>query len=389
MTSATGTDGFRLATTLFIGVAANSVLTASRFAVPIVALGFGSSEFTIGLLSALLMVVPLLTAIPFGRWMDRIGALKPMKIATVLAVLSGLVGVVHLNVLSLALASLLAGAGSMLCHIATTRAVGGAATADSRMKLLGLLGVGYASMQFLAPVMIGFAYDAVGGRAAFATLSGPPILALVALLAGRHLYEAREPVPMSAPPGDTRLIQLLREPVLRTWALVYAVFQSGLSFYPVVSTLHGGELGFSASAISGLFAAQAVGVISSRAAVSLLNKAISRRGLVTGALIVSAAAFLVTPMLHAWPLLAITSLVVGAATGLGQPVSMSMVYEAAPKGRLNECISLASITANLLQLVVPFVSGALATLYGVSAMAATVAASLAYAAALAARHARG
>lgn len=382
-------DGPRLATTLFIAVSSNSVLTASRFALPVVALGLGASEFTVGLLSALLMVVPLFTALPFGRLLDRTGSLTPMKVATVLAVLSGLVSVPHPGLASLALTALLAGAGSMMCHIASTRAVGGAGTGDTRMRLLGLLGVGYAIMQFLAPVMVGYAYDASGARAAFATLAAPPIVALAVIFAGRHLYDAPATRAEAPPAGDTRLIQLLREPRLRTWAVVYAVFQSALSFYPVVSTLHGGELGFSASAISGLFAAQALGVISSRAVVSFIAGTTSRRLLVGIALLVSAGAFLVTPMLDAWTFLAAASLLVGTATGLGQPVSMAMVYEAAPAHRLNEAISFASISANLLQLVVPVVSGALASLYGVSAMTMLVAASLACAAALAARHARG
>ncbi|MCZ8108055.1 MAG: MFS transporter [Burkholderiales bacterium] len=382
-------DGRRLATTLFIAVASNSVLTASRFALPIVALGFGASEFTVGVLSGLLMVVPLAIGIPFGRWMDRVGALTPMTVATLLSVLSGLVSMAYPGVASLALTSLLAGAGSMMCHITATQVMGGAGTGDSRMRLLGLLGVGYATMQFLAPLMIGFAYDGAGPRAAFAALAAPPVLALLALFFGRHLFVRKAAQPAGLGGVDRRLGALLREPVLRTWALVYAVFQSALSFYPVVSTLHGGELGFSASAISALFAAQAVGVIGSRAAVSMIDKSVSRRLIVGVALTMSALAFVVTPALHAWPVLLAVSFCVGVCTGIGQPVSMSMVYEAAPSGRLNESISLASITANFLQLVVPIVSGALASIYGVTAMAAIVAASLAFAAGLAVRHARG
>ena len=129
----------------------------------------------------------------------------------------------------------------------------------------------------------------------------------------------------------------------------------------------------SASAISGLLAVQALGAVASRIAISLFSVPSGRAVMVGVALLVSAVAYGVVPILSSWTMLAIVGVCLGAATGLGQPVSMSMVYETAPPTRLSEAISLASIGANFLQLVTPFISGALAEIYGVATMTTIVA----------------
>ena len=379
-------DGRRLATTIFIAVMSNSVLSASRFAVPVAALGFGASDFTVGVLSALLMVVPLVTTVPYGRWMDRVGALTPMKISTTLAILSGVVSVIWPGLPSLALTSALAGAGALLCHVASIKAVGGAGDRTTRVRTLGMLGVAYSVIQFVSPLLVGFTYDHSGPRAAFAVLGAFPFIGLVVLQAGRHLYVPAVAAPQAQVPAGER-ISILADGELRGWALIYAVFQAALALYPVVLALHGSKLGMSGSVISGLFAAQGIGAILSRGTISIIQAAVSRRLLVSSALIVSACAYAITPMLSDWSALAAVAVCIGAATGLGQPVSMSMVYETAPPRRVNEAISFASIAANFLQLAAPFVSGALASLYGIAVMTGIVALSLVAAAVVGARHA--
>lgn len=169
--------------------------------------------------------------------------------------------------------------------------------------------------------------------------------------------------------------------------MIYAVFQAALAFYPIVLAMHGTKLGMSGSVISGIFAAQAIGMIASLGTISLLRATVCRRLLVSSALLVSACAYAITPMLDDWFVLAAVSACLGAATGLGQPVSMSMVDETAPPRRVNEAISFASIFANALQLVAPFVSGAFASLYGIATMTSILAVALLAAAVVGARHA--
>lgn len=379
----------RLVRTILIGVSSNSVLGASRLSIPLVALGLGASEFTVGALAALVMAVPVLTTAPFGRWMDRVGALTPMKTAITLSILSGLVAAAVPDVAMLSLTAVLVGAGAMFSHVATIKAVGSGDDPDTRVRTLGVLAVAYSTMQFLAPLMVGFAYDHAGARAAFATTSLLPLLALVLLLSGGHLYASASPSPATGSAVKPRRATLLADARLRSWGIIYAVFQAALTLFPVVITLHGARLGMSASAISGLLAAQALGAIASRVGVSLFSVPSARAALVGVALLVSAGAYGIVPFLTSWVLLAAVGALLGAVTGLGQPVSMSMVYETAPKDRLSEAISLASVAANVLQLVAPFISGALAHVYGVGTMTTIVALSLLAAAGLGGIRARG
>lgn len=364
--------------TILVGVCSNSVLSASRLALPLVALGLGASEFVVGVLAALVMVVPVLTTVSFGRWMDRVGALTPMKFAMTLAVLSGLVPVVSPGLPALALTALLTGAAAAYTHVATIKAVGSAGTSDTRVRTLGMLGVAYSATMFVAPLLVGLAYDHAGARAAFLMMALLPMAAFAVLSTGPHLYST-DATTSGAVVGEAAAgprPTLLRDGRLRTWGLIYAVFQGALSLFPIVVALHGTQLGMSAAAISGFLAAQAIGMLASRAAVSLFRIPFSRAILVGLALLVAAGAYAAVPFLSAWTALAVVSVLLGAATGLGQPVSMSMVYETAPPDRINEAIALAAIAANLIQLVTPFVSGSLARLYGIGVMTTTIAAIL-------------
>jgi MFS family permease len=379
----------RLARTILIGVFSNSVLSASRLAIPLVALGLGASEFTVGALAALVMVVPVLTTAPFGRWMDRVGTLTPMRAAVALSILSGIVAAIAPSVATLCATAVMVGAGAMFSHVVTTKAVGSVGDADIRVRTLGLLAVAYSSMQFAAPLLVGFAFDHGGARAAFAATSVLPLLAHALLLTGGHLYAPAPSSPPTAAVVSQDRANLLADARLRTWGTIYAVFQAALTLFPVVVTLHGARLGMNAAAISGLLAAQAIGAIASRVGVSLFSIRSERAALVGFALLVSAFAYGVVPFLSSWIMLAIVGTCLGAATGLGQPVSMSMVYGTAPPQRLSEAISLASTAANVLQLVTPFISGALAELYGVATMTTIVAVSLTAAAVLGATRARG
>lgn len=379
----------RLVRTILIGVFSNSVLSANRLAIPLVALGLGASKFTVGVLAALVVLVPVLTTASFGRWMDRVGSLTPMKAAITLSILSGVVSATAPHIASLCATAVLAGAGAMFSHVATIKAVGGAGDSEMRVRTLGFLAVAYSSMQFAAPLLAGFAYDNAGPRAAFATTVVFPVLAFAFLFTGRHLYAPAAAAPASAPAVSGRRSSLLSDSRLRTWGIVYAVFQSALTLFPVVVALHGARLGMSASAISGLLAAQALGAVASRVGISLFSVASARGALVGAALLISACAYGSVPFLTSWGMLAAVGACLGATTGLGQPVSMSMVYETAPPDRLSEAISLASIAANVLQLLMPFVSGALAEFYGVGTMTTIVALSLLATSILSAARARG
>lgn len=383
-------DAATFARTILIGVLANSVLASARLAIPLVALGLGASQFVVGILVALIMAGPVLTTIPFGRWMDRVGALRPMKLAIALAALSGLVSAVAPNLVSLAVTALLAGVGSMFSHVATTKAAASAGDSDTRVRMLGYLAVSYSLVLFLAPLSVGFGYDHGGPRFAFLVISALPLFGFVVLATGGHLFlpaEAR-PAGSVALAGQART-SLLANARLRLWATIYAAFQAALALYPVVAALHGTRLGMSASAVSGLIAAQAVGIMASRIAVTVLPVPRDRAALVGMALLVSACSYGAVPLFVSWLPLAGAAFCLGCATGLGQPISMSKVYESAPQDRLNEAISLASLSSNVLQFVTPFVSGALADLYGVGTMTSLIALALLAAAILGATRARG
>src|SRR3954463_9767605 len=88
------------------------------------ALHLGASAATVGMLMSLLAIVPMIFAVSWGRYIDRIGVRVPMFTGAA-AILAALVIAIALPRLdALFVVSALAGSGFMYFHIAVNQAAG-------------------------------------------------------------------------------------------------------------------------------------------------------------------------------------------------------------------------------------------------------------------------
>jgi MFS family permease len=90
--------------------------------------------------------------------------------------------------------------------------------------------------------------------------------------------------------------------------------------------------------------------------------------MMTYAMFVCCAAFCLFPLFHsAWPLAA-TSFLLGIGCGVGQPLSMTMVYNASPKGRAAEATGMRITVNQLMHFTIPLVFGGLGSVAGYAAV---------------------
>lgn len=346
-------------------VGLHGCLNGMRLAVPLLAAAEGRSAAVIGLLMALFAVFPFLIAIPAGRLADRRGYHLPARLAAVLACAGAALAALSLHVVVLGLAAALAGAGSAIGMIALQRTAGRlAGNGAERLRIFSWVALAPSVATFVGPVLAGALIDHLGYRAAFAGLALLPLMTLAASAA-----VPREPVPaVPATPASSRgaAWDLLCSADLRRLFFINWLIAACWDAHAFALPLLGHERGLSASAIAAVLASYAVTSAAVRLAIPLLAERLQPRALMAAGLALTAAVFLLYPLLHsAWAMAACAG-VLGLGLGAIQPAVMSTLHTVAPMGRQGEALGLRSTVIHFSTLVMPLGFGALGATLGVA-----------------------
>ena len=346
-------------------VGLHGCLNGMRLAVPLLAAAEGRSAAVIGLLMALFAVFPFLIAIPAGRLSDRRGYHLPARLAAVLACAGAALAALSQHLVVLGLAAALAGAGSAIGMIALQRTAGRLpGSGAERLRIFSWVALAPSVATFVGPVLAGTLIDHLGYRAAFAGLALLPLLTLAASAA-----VPREPVP-AAPattaPSRGAAWDLLRSADLRRLFFINWLIAACWDAHAFALPLLGHERGLSASAIAAVLACYAVTSAAVRLAIPLLAERLQPRALMAAALALTAAVFLLYPLLHsAWAMAACAG-ALGLGLGAIQPAVMSALHTVAPAGRQGEALGLRSTVIHFSTLVMPLGFGALGAALGVA-----------------------
>jgi DHA1 family multidrug resistance protein-like MFS transporter len=361
-----------------------SALGAARLVLPLIALSMGASAVLAGAIAASFTVAPMLLSIPYGRWVDRVGTLLPIIGAALFIVVAAVIFWLSPGKYTLLVIAALIGAGGVFAHIAGTRAVGGESDETNRARNLGYLVLSYSLFQFTGPIAASAVYQYYGATAAIGALGGFALLSILGIALRVHFFK-RERTGASPRAVSPRAYQLLSIGSLRSWILLSSAFVSAQAIYPFVVSLHTVAIGLSAIEAGWLLAAFAVGTFVSRFFTPLLTKHFKARIILTVALILSALIYALIPFVQDIRLLSALSCALALPLGVGAPVSLVMIYESAPEGRVNESIGLSMAVNNLLQTLFPLILGGAVASFGVAPMVLAFAAAMVAAALLNAR----
>jgi MFS family permease len=132
--------------------------------------------------------------------------------------------------------------------------------------------------------------------------------------------------------------------------------------------IYGRALGLSATAIGVIMSAFAISIILVRMFLPFAVRRTGEAQLLTYAMFLAAAAFLLFPLFENPRALAAVSFVLGIACGCGQPLSMTMVFSASPRERAGEATGM-RITANqMTHFTIPLAFGAVGSAVGLAAV---------------------
>jgi MFS family permease len=335
----------------------------AKVALPLHALSLGLDAFTVGVMMALWALCPMLIALYVGRLVDRVGPRVPMLAGTVGVVAALLVPYFFPGVAALYVLALVVGTAFQFFFVPTQGITGQLGGPEDRARNYSLLAVGFSIASFLGPLVAGFSIDYLGYEAAYLMLASGPAAAAALLWARRKvLPQARGGAEESQ--KNTSSFDLLRNAKLRNAIVASGLISVAWDLYLFFFPIYGHSIGLSASAIGTIISMFALAVFAIRVVLPRLAKKWTEFEILLYAIGFAGAALLLFPLFRDPYLLAVASFVLGLGCGVGQPMSMSLIYSLSPPGRASEGAGLRVTFNHFTHLVVPLAFGGIGTAFG-------------------------
>ncbi len=352
-------------------------MAGMRLAAPLLALREGYSAAAVGVLLALFALTQVFLALPAGRYADRHGLKRPVRLSVGVAAMGAGLAVAFPVFPVLCLAALMTGGATGAASLALQRHVGRAADNPLQLKqVFSWLAIGPAISNFLGPFCAGLLIDHAGGvagdlqgfRAAFL------FAAVLPLVGWWWIRRTRELPPVAvADDGQPRKTwHLLRDPMMRRLLLVNWFLSSCWDVHTFVLPVLGHERGFSASVIGSILGAFAVAAAVVRVVLPLLAEHLRERVVVTSAMLATALLFAVYPLLMSPWSMGLCSVLLGLVLGSVQPMIMSTLHQITPPARHGEALGLRQMAINGSSVVMPMLFGSAGAVVGVSVVFWTV-----------------
>lgn len=364
-----------LPTLILVSLTAHMALSGGRLAGSLYALHTGAGTSWMGLFMGLFAVLPLLSSLSVGRWIDRRGAQHVMRRGVLLVCTGAWLPVLQLSMPMLFAMAMFLGIGFNLISMASLHAVGTLSNGHGNQRRLanyGWFGLGFASSATIGPSLAGVLIDHAGFRAAFAVLALFSTTAVVLVFGALRTVEALAAPPAPPPPAALQAAQrrqwndLLRDPVLRRVFLVSVVLSAAWDLFGVMLPVVGTRMGYSASMVGAISSMFALGIFTSRAMTPLLATRFPEWVNVRAALAVIVLALVVWPWAAVPWAFMVLAYGLGVGLGLSQPNTLSLLHAATPADRAGEALGLRYFLGNCSSVLMPVVFGVGVGLVGVA-----------------------
>lgn len=344
------------------------VLTHAAFAgakvvLPLHALDLGVDAFSVGVIMALWALFPMLIALYVGKLVDRVGPRLPMLGGSLGVVAALLIPFFFPGVAALYALAILVGTAFQFFFVPTQGITGALGGPEERARNYSTLAVGFSIASFLGPLIAGFSIDYLGFRQAYLVLAGSAAAAVLLLWFRGHLLPKAA---MVADDGRRKAssFDLLRNPKLRNTIVASGLISTAWDLYLFFFPIYGHSIGLSASLIGIVISMFAAAVFVIRLALPRMARVWTEFEILLYAIGFSGAALLLFPLFRDPYLLAAASFILGLGCGVGQPMSMSLIYSLSPPGRASEGAGLRVMFNHFTHLVVPLAFGGIGTAFG-------------------------
>jgi MFS family permease len=347
--------------TLVVIVLNHIAFGGSRVVVSLFALESGATQMQVGFLMALYALCPMLFAIAIGRLADRVGPRLPMLLGSAGLGIALLLNVLWPTLTMLYIASFLLGSSFHFFFVTVTGVAGGIGGAENRSRNYAIVSLGFSGAGFIGPLIAGFSIDYLGHLKTFMILAAFTIIPVLMLLRNPGFLPGAAKS-SGAPSGGA--MELWRSPRLRNTFMASGFISAGWDLFNFYMPVYGHGIGLSASAIGIILGTFALATFVIRAVLPWLIKRTSEVQILIYAIFVAAFAFTLFPFFEHPVALGAVAFLLGLGVGCGQPMSMSLIYALAPKGRASEAAGVRVTVNNFTHLVIPLLFGTIGTAFG-------------------------
>lgn len=340
-----------------------------RLTSPLLALQLGYSAAAVGVMLALFALTQVFLSLPAGRYVDRHGLKKPVRMAVVAASVGTVLAFCY-NFLpifaTLCLASLLTGGAAGMAAISLQRHVGRMAKTPTELKkVFSWLALGPAISNFLGPFVAGLVIDHFGFQSAYGTLAVLPLLGWLCIRGTTDLppLDAANKAGAGLKP---KAWDLLAEPMFRRLLMVNWFLSSSWDVHTFVIPILGHDRGLSASVIGTILGAFAIAAAVVRVLLPLLASRIKEWAVITIAMALTSVLFGIYPLLQSAWAMGLCSVLLGFVLGSVQPMVMSTLHQITPHHRHGEAIGLRLMTINASSVLMPMIFGSAGAVIGIS-----------------------
>jgi MFS family permease len=334
----------------------------SRILVSLFALKLGATPLAIGVLVSLYSAIPLVLAVYSGRLADRLGFLVPMVIGSVILVVAMIVPFAWPAMPALYLSAALAGAGFVFFNNSVQALVGAISQVESRAFNFSTLAMGYSISSLVGPPFVGYSIEYFGHPRTYLWLAFIVIASIGAIL--WQLRVIRGARVEAAGDGERSAVDLLKDRRLFRMFLASGVCVTGWDLFTFYMPIYGKSVHLAESTIGNIIGAFGAATFVVRLVIPRLSRRFGEHGLLAGALLVGASAFLAFPFFSNVWVLAALAFVMGLGLGCGQPLTMLLTYSYSPAGRAGEANGLRQMANNITHIFVPVFFGALGSAFG-------------------------
>ncbi|MFF4358175.1 MFS transporter [Streptomyces sp. NPDC001604] len=343
-------------------------VSMARPAVSYRALALGADERAVGVIAGVYALLPLFAAVPLGRRTDhgRCAPLLPLGVVLIAGgcALSGLAG----SLWAMAVWSGVMGLGHLCFVIGAQSLVARQSAPHEQDRNFGHFTIGVSLGQLVGPVAAG---ALIGGP----DRAGTSALALVVAGAGAAVaftslwrIEDRTAVKSRTAQGDHVPVgSILRAPGVPAGMLISLSVLSATDILTAYLPVVGEHRGIAPSVIGVLLSLRAGATIACRLVLTPLLRLLGRPLLLTVTCLLAAVlcAGIALPM-PVWALAPVLA-ALGFCLGVGQPLSMTTVVQAAPDGARSTALALRLTGNRLGQVAAPAAAGLVAGVAGVAA----------------------
>jgi MFS family permease len=353
----------KLALLIVCAIANHAVLNGSRVIVSLEALSMGASAFTVGVLMALFALLPMLLSVAAGRVSDRIGTRRPMLVGSMVIAVGATLPLAFPGMPSLFAGATLLGVGFMAFQIAAQNATGEIGGGPTRTRNFTMLALGFSVSGFIGPLIAGFAIDHFGFRAAFAIFAVIPLIPLAII--GNRRFVLPSPHANVGAAHHGGVLALLRHRTLRRVFVINAMLSAGWDLHTVFVPIYGAKIGLTASEIGSVLSSFAAATFVVRFSMRAIARRMTEQQVLSGALFLAGAVYLVFPFSTSVVGLMSLSFVLGLGLGSSQPMVLSLLHTHAPPGRQGEAAGVRMSLVNVMAVGVPLALGAVGASVGI------------------------